>query len=48
MKKVKEILENGLVVTAIALVVGLLVVAFNPQTVDTSRSPFLPGKVLRP
>jgi hypothetical protein len=47
-KKVKEILENGLVVAAIALVVGLLVFAFNPLRAGQSQPPVPEGKLLRP
>jgi hypothetical protein len=38
-KKEREIVENGVVLTAVALVVGLLIFVFNPQVADRSSSP---------
>jgi hypothetical protein len=47
-RKVKEILETGLIFTAITLVVGLLILSFNPERADRSRLPYPDGKALKP
>ena len=47
-QKIKQILENAMVLAAIALVVGVLVFVFNPQTADGSGSPVTAGTLLKP
>jgi len=48
LKKVEEIVENAVLLTTVALVVGLLIVVFNPRTGDSSRSPVPAGTMLEP
>jgi len=47
-QKVREILENGAILTVIALVVGVLIFVFNPPAADASKSPIPDGKLLKP